>query len=124
MFGAEIEYASGSDLDRFSKYGFGSFSDIRVHGYQTSKVRAEEVLAAHLTYGFDIGKVFRLDLVGDAAWATDETSGLDSELLGGVGVVGTVLGPWKTIINMDVGVAVTGPDDGFTALVAFLKLFD
>jgi hypothetical protein len=123
-FGAEIEYASGSDLDRFSKYEFGSFSDIRVRGYQSSKVRAEEVLAAHLTYGFDIGNVFRLDLVGDAALATDETAGLDRELLGGVGVVGTVLGPWQTIINIDLGVAVTGPDDGVTATVAFLKLFD
>jgi hypothetical protein len=123
-FGAEIEYASGNDLDRFSKYEFGSFSDIRVRGYQSSKVRAEEVLAAHLTYGFDIGNVFRLDLVGDAAWATDDSTGLDRELLGGVGVVGTVLGPWQTIINLDLGVAVTGPDDGVTATVAFLKLFD
>ena len=123
-FGAELEYASGSDLDRFSKYEFGTFSDVQVHGYQTSKVRAEEVVAAHLTYGFDIGKVFRLDLVGDAAWATDETSGLDKELLGGIGLSGTVLGPWKTIINADIGFAVEGPDDGVTALVAFLKLFD
>ena len=123
-FGAELEYASGSDLDRFSKYEFGSFSDVQVHGYQSSKVRAEEVLAAHLTYGFDIGNVFRLDLVGDAAWATDETAGLDKELLGGIGLAGTVLGPWKTIINADIGFAVEGPDDGVTALVAFLKLFD
>jgi hypothetical protein len=123
-FGAEAEYASGSDLDRFSKYEFGSFSDIQVHGYQSNKVRAEEVLAAHLTYGFDVANLFRLDLVGDAAWATDETSGLDRELLGGVGISGTVLGPWKTIINADIGVAVAGPDDGISAFVAFLKLFD
>jgi hypothetical protein len=123
-FGAEIEYASGSDLDRFSKYEFGTFSDIQVHGYQSDKVRAEEVLAAHLTYGFDIAKVFRVDLVGDAAWATDEVSGLDQELLGGVGIAGTFLGPWKTVVNADVGVAVAGPDDGVGVFVAFLKLFD
>ena len=54
----------------------------------------------------------------------EEISGLDNELLGGVGIVGTVLGPWKTIINTDVGFAVTGPDDGFAAYIAFLKLFD
>ena len=95
-----------------------------MHGYQSNKVRADEVLATHLTYGFDIANIFRLDLVGDAAWATEEISGLDQELLGGVGVVGTFLGPWKTVVNADVGFAVTGPDDGFAAYIAFLKLFD
>ena len=122
-FGAELEYLDGSDLDRFSKYDFGFFSDVTVHGYQTGKVRAEEALAAHLTYGFDIGGVFRLDLVGDVAWATDEASGLRSELLAGVGVAGTVIGPWQTVINLDVGVAVDGPDDGVSVFLAVLKLF-
>ncbi|MFQ5348835.1 MAG: hypothetical protein ACE5EG_00165 [Thermoanaerobaculia bacterium] len=122
-FGAELEYLDGSDLDRFSKYDFGFFSDVTVHGYQSGKVRAEEALAAHLTYGFDVGGVFRLDLVGDAAWATDTASGLDNELLAGVGLVGTVIGPWQTVINVDIGAAVDGPDDGFTAFLAVLKLF-
>jgi hypothetical protein len=39
-------------------------------------------------------------------------------------VAGTVVGPWSTIINVDLGVAVAGPDDGITATIAFLKLFD
>ena len=123
-FGAELEYLDGSDLDRFSKYDFGFFSDVTVHGYQSGKVRAEEALAAHLTYGFDVGGVFRLDLVGDAAWATDQASELDNELLAGVGLAGTVIGPWKTVINVDIGAALDGPDDGFTAFLAVLKLFN
>ncbi len=122
-FGAELEYRDGSDLDRFSKYDFGFFSDITVHGYRSGKVRAEEALAAHLTYGFDVASVFRLDLVGDAAWATDPASGLDHELLAGVGLVGTVVGPWQTVINLDIGKAVAGPDDGFSVFLAALKLF-
>ncbi len=122
-FGTELEYLDGSDLDRFSKYDFGFFSDVTVRGYQSGKVRAEEALAAHLTFGFDVGSVFRLDLVGDAAWASDQASGLDSELLAGFGLAGTVVGPWKTVINVDVGAAVDGPDDGFTAFLAVLKLF-
>jgi hypothetical protein len=121
--GTSLEYLDGSDLDRFSKYDFGFFSDVTVHGYQSGKVRAEEALAAHLTYGFDIGSVFRLDLVGDAAWATDRASGLDSELLAGVGLVGTIIGPWKTVINTDIGVALDGPDDGYSVFFAVLKLF-
>jgi hypothetical protein len=122
-FGVEFEYVDGSDLDRFSKYDFSFFSDTRVRGYQSGKVRAEEALAAHLAYGFDVGQLFRIDLLGDAAWATDQVAGLDRELLAGLGVAGTFVGPWRTVINLDVGVAVAGPDDGVTAFLAVLKLF-
>ncbi len=121
--GAEIDYAGGSDLDRFSKYEFGFFGGTRVHGYQSNRVRAEEAWAAHLTYGFEIGELLRLDAVADAAWATDEATGLDNELLGGVGLAGTFIGPWQTVVNLDVGMPVAGPDDGFVLYVVFLKLF-
>ncbi|MFQ5527427.1 MAG: hypothetical protein ACE5GX_14325 [Thermoanaerobaculia bacterium] len=123
-FGAELEYLDGSNLDRFSKFDFGTFSDVRVRGYQTGKVRAEEALAAHFNYGWNVGGAFRLEALADAAWATEKISGLDRELLAGVGVAGTLVGPWSTLINVDLGVAVDGPDDGITATIAVLKLFD
>jgi hypothetical protein len=122
--GLELNYAGGTDLDRFSKYQFGFFGGNRVHGYQMGKVRAEEVYAGHLSYGFEIGSLFRLEGLLDAAWATDETSGLDNELLAGAGVSGTFVGPWETLINIDIGAPVDGPDDGMVAYVVFLKLFD
>jgi hypothetical protein len=121
--GAEIDYVGGSDLDRFSKYQFGFFGGTRVHGYQSNRVQAEEAWAAHLTYGFEVGEFLRLDAVADAAWATDEATGLDNELLAGVGLAGTFIGPWQTVVNLDVGVPVAGPDDGFVLYVVFLKLF-
>ena len=122
--GLEVEYLGGSDLDRFSKYQFGFFGDTRVHGYQIGKVRAEEVYAGHATYGFELGSLLRLDAIVDAAWVTDPTSGLDRELLAGVGVAGTFMGPWETIINMDIGTPIAGPDDGIVAYIVFLKLFN
>ncbi len=122
--GLELNYAGGEDLDRFSKYQFGFFGGNRVHGYQIGKVRAEEAYAAHLTYGFEIGKLLRLDAVYDAAWATDATAGLDRESLTGIGLMGTFIGPWDTIVNLDVGTPLSGPDDGVVAYVVFLKLFD
>ena len=70
-----------------------------------------------------MGEVFRLQLIGDAAWATDETAGFDQELLAGVGVAGNFVGPWSTLVRLDVGAAVAGPDEGFTLFLAFLKLF-
>ena len=43
---------------------------------------------------------------------------------GGVGIAGTFIGPWQTVVNLDFGVPVAGPDDdGFTLFLAFLKLF-
>ncbi|HVS62552.1 MAG TPA: hypothetical protein VMT85_03500 [Thermoanaerobaculia bacterium] len=121
--GLELEYAGGEDLDRFSKYQFGFFSGIRVHGYQTDRVRAEEAWAAHLSYGFDILEIFRVDLLADVAWATDEPAGFDQEMLAGLGVSGTFVGPWGTVVNVDVGTPIEGPDDGWSAFIAFLKLF-
>ncbi len=122
-FSAQVNYLSGSDLDRFSKYEFGFFGATRVHGYQSNRVRATDVSAAHVSYGFALGDLFRLDVLGDAAWATDKDTGLDNELLAGAGIAGTFIGPWKTIVSMDLGVPVAGPDDGFVVYVVFLKLF-
>lgn len=121
--GVELDWVSGSDLDRFSKYQFGFFGGTRVHGYQSNRVRAEEAIATHLSYGFEIGEFLRLDAVGDVAWATDEASGLDNEMLAGVGLAGTFIGPWQTVVNLDFGVPVAGPDDGFVMYLVFLKLF-
>jgi hypothetical protein len=121
--GVEVNAFGGRDLDRFSKYQFGFFGGNRVHGYQIGKVRAEKGYAAHLTYGFEVGNLLRLDAVGDAAWATDRTSGLDRELLAGAGVQGTFMGPWETLVSIDVGTPVAGPDTGVVAYIVFLKLF-
>ncbi len=122
--GAEIHYAGGKDLDRFSKYQFGFFGSNRVQGYQSNRVRAEKLWATHVSYGFEIGEVLRIDAVGDVAWASDRLSGLDHEMLAGVGIQGTFMGPWQTVVNLDVGTPVAGPDHGFGLYLVFLKLFN
>ncbi len=121
--GLEFDYASGSNLDRFSKYQFGFFGGTRVHGYQSNSVRATTIYAGHGSYGFEIGEAFRVDAVADAALATDRENGLQNELLGGVGIAGTFIGPWQTVVNLDIGTPVAGPDHGFTLYLVFLKLF-
>ena len=72
----------------------------------------------------EVGNLLRFDAIGDAAWATDEVSGLDNELLAGVGLQGSFIGPWETLIQVDLGTPLAGPDDGLVAYVVFLKLFD
>jgi hypothetical protein len=121
--GVELDYVGGTRLDRFSKYQFGFFGDTRVHGYQSNRVRAETAMLGHLTYGFEINETLRLDGVFDYALATDKLNGLNHEPLGGVGIVGSFMGPWETLVNLDVGVPVIGPASGFVMYVALLKLF-
>jgi len=121
--GVEIEYFDGQDLDRFSKYEFGFFGDVSVNGYQSGRVRGESGYAAHLSYGLELGEVIRLEAEGDAAWVDDEIAGFDGEMLAGVGFSGGFVGPWNTLVNVEVGTPVAGPDDGFVAFIVFLKLF-
>ncbi len=122
-FGIELDHLDGADLDRFSKYDFGFFGDSRISGYQGGLVRASEANGVHLNYGFELGKVIRVELKGDVVWASDEATGLEDELLAGIGLNGTLMGPWQTILNFDVGFPVEGPADDFVAYLVFLKLF-
>jgi hypothetical protein len=121
--GTEIDYFAGSHLDRFSKYQFGFFGGTRIHGYRSNAVRAQQAYVAHLSYGFDFGSAFRLDALADAALATDTLNHLHHTLLAGTGVAGSLMGPWQTLVTLDVGVPVAGPDHGFVLYLVFLKLF-
>ena len=121
--GIELEHLNGEDLDRFSSYDFGIFGDSSVGGYPSGLVRAEEATGIHLNYGVSLGELFRVELEGDAVWATNEATGLDNELLAGIGLEGTVTLPWQTLVNFEIGQALDGPADGIAARIVFLKLF-
>ncbi len=121
--GLEFDYAGGSDLDRFSNYQFGFFGGTRVHGYKSNSVSATQVWAGHASYGFGVGETFHLEGIADAALATDKINGLRNKLLGGLGVQGTFVGPWQTVVNLDLGTPVVGPDHGVVLYLVFLKLF-
>lgn len=121
--GIDFQYVDGQNLDRFSKYELGFFSDVRVRGYESNRIRAARAFSSTMSYGLEMGELFRLQGLADTAWVTDEASGLENEFAAGVGIAGTVIGPWQTIIRMDLGKAVAGPDDSFTVFVTFLKLW-
>ena len=121
--GAEVNYFAGDHLDRFSKYEFGFFGGTRIHGYRSNAVRASEAVIGHLSYGFDFSDLFRIDTLFDAALATDKETGLHNTLLAGTGVAGSLMGPWQTLVTLDVGLPVAGPDHGFVLYLVFLKLF-
>jgi hypothetical protein len=118
-----LDHLDGRDLDRFSKFGFDTFGDSIVAGYQRGLVTAESADVIHLSYGFNLAELLRLELRGDAAWASDEATGLDNELLAGLSLNGTLMGPWQTVVNFDIGVPIEGPAEDFTVRLVFLKLF-
>ena len=121
--GLRLEHLDGQDLDRFSKFSFHAFGDSTVAGYQRGLVTAESANVIHLSYGFNLAELLRLELRGDAAWASDEATGLDNELLAGLSLNGTLMGPWQTLVNFDIGIPVEGPAEDFTVRLVFLKLF-
>jgi len=119
-----FEHLDGSNLDRFSGYDFGMFGDASVSGYQSGLVRAEKANGAHLLGGINYFEKIRFDLKADAVWASNTMTGLDNELLAGVGLEGTMTLPWQLIMNFEAGYAIAGPGKGNIALrVFFLKLF-
>jgi hypothetical protein len=122
--GVSIEHLDSRNTDRFSGYDFGLFGDSTVAGYPTGLVRAEEVNGAHLSGGINVMELIRLNVGIDAVWASNQATGLDNELLAGIGAGGTLTLPWQLLLNFDVGYAIAGPGEGSFAVRAFvLKLF-
>jgi len=122
--GLTLEHLDGENLDRFSGYDFGIFGSSPVAGYPSGLVRAEKADGAHLLAGINYFDKIRFEVKGDAVWASNAMTGLDKELLAGIGVGGTMTLPWQLIMNFEAGYAVAGPGKGSVALrVFFLRLF-
>jgi hypothetical protein len=119
-----VEHLDSSNTDRFSGYDFGLFGDVTVAGYPSGLVRAERASGAHLRGGLNVMELIRMSVGVDAIWASNEATGLDNELLAGIGVGGTLTLPWQLIMDFDLGYAFAGPGEGgFAMRVFFLKLF-
>jgi len=121
---AELDYLDGSRLDRFSKYELGFFGAQRIHGIRSGSVRAEKAILGHLSYGFVFSQQFRLEAFYDHGLIDDTTAGYAREPFQGIGVGGQTVGPYGTILRLDVGKSIgRNAQDGFVANVVFLKLF-
>jgi hypothetical protein len=121
--GIELSWFDGNDLDRFSKFELGSFGGERLRGVRSDSVRADTLFTGHLSYGFVVGDLFRLEGFYDAASVTDKASSLDGELFQGIGIGGQTVAPWGLLIRFDLGKTIgSTSQDGFTGTILFLKL--
>ncbi len=122
--GLEVNYFDGQNLDRFSKYELGPFGAMRVRGISSGSVRAEKAVVGHISYGLVFSQQFRLEAFYDHAIIDDAVAGFTREPFQGVGIGGQTIGPYGTILRLDVGKSVGRNAQGdFTANVIFLKLF-
>lgn len=120
----DVNYLDGKNLDRFSKYELGFFGAQRIHGVQSGSVRAEKAILSHLSYGFVFSDQFRLEAFYDQGWLTDAVAGYSHEPFQGIGVAGQTVGPYGTLLRLDIGKTVgRNAQGGFVANVVFLKLF-
>jgi hypothetical protein len=119
-----LEHLDGENLDRFSGYDFGLFGDSSVAGYQSGLVRGEKGDGIHVSGGVNWLDKLRFELEADAVWATNASTGLDNELLAGIGVGGSLTLPWQLVTDFEIGYAVAGPGKGsFAVRIVFLRLF-
>jgi hypothetical protein len=119
-----LEHLDGKNLDRFSGYDFGLFGDSSVAGYQSGLVRGEKADGIHLSGGVNWLDKLRVEVEADAVWATNASTGLDNELLAGIGVGGSLTLPWQLVTDFEIGYAVAGPGKGSLAVrIVFLRLF-
>ncbi len=101
----EGEWFTGSRLDRFSESQF-SFFGTRVHGLSGSGVRFDRGGVARVQYSFNVADVIRFDAALDHAYVRDSLTSDRFDRFTGFGVSGNLMGPWQTILQFDVGVAV------------------
>lgn len=120
----EVDYLSGQRLDRFSKYELGFFGAQKIHGIKSGSVRAEKAVLGHLSYGLVFSDQFRLEAFYDMGLLTDKLAGFDAEPFQGIGIGGQTVGPYGTLLRLDIGKSVgRNAQKGFVANVVFLKLF-
>jgi hypothetical protein len=120
-----IEYLGGSNLDRFSRYEFGTFSGHPINGYKSGSLRTEQALVMNLSYGLNIEDIIRFEGFYDQALVKDEISGFENAYFSGAGILASLNGPFKnSIIRGQVGVPVVSHGvHGVVVNVLLLKLF-
>jgi len=120
-----LSYQGGSNLDRFSKYEFGTFSGNPVRGYKSGSLRTESAFVANVSYGLNIEDLIRFEGFYDQALLKDKRSGFNNTYFSGAGLLASFNGPWQnSILRGEIGTPVVSHGvHGFVVNVLLLKLF-
>jgi len=124
---AAVSWLDGKDLDRFSRYEFTYMGKKSLSGFSGSGVRFDRGATTRLLYEFNVGDVIRFGMNVDYAKVKPlrDADGWQSHT--GVGLSGSVAGPWKTLWALDVGYAlqsdIPAARHNYTVGLVVLKLW-
>jgi hypothetical protein len=103
----EASYMTGRDLDRFSRYTFGSF-DNRLRGYPSALIRYDRGAVVRGTAGWSAARLLRLDAFADSAYVHDPGFGSAARSYSGVGAAAEIPAPFGTLVAVEWGYGFQG----------------
>lgn len=126
-FGASVSYQDGQDLDRFSRFQAGVFSN-PIGGFAGSGLRWDTGAIARLRYGWSLLELAGVEIGLDWARVRDEAvedAWFDNQ---GLTLSGSFTGPRGTVLNLDLGYALGSElfpeaEQNVTVQFLLLKLF-
>jgi hypothetical protein len=96
---------AGADLDRFSRFTFGTF-DNRLHGYPSALIRYDRGGVVRTAIAWSAGAGVRLDGFADTAQVHDPGFGSGLRNYTGFGAAAEVPAPWRTLAAVEWGYGV------------------
>jgi hypothetical protein len=103
----EGTYMTGWDLDRFSRYTFGSF-DNRLRGYPSALIRYDRGAVFRGAAAWSAGRLLRLDGFFDSAYVRDPGFGRGGRRYSGLGAAAEVPAPFGTLVAVEWGYGFQG----------------
>lgn len=100
---------AGQDLDRFSRYAFGTF-DNRLHGYPSALVRYDRGGVVRGSASWSPGRLARLDVFLDSAQVRDRGFGSRFRNYTGVGAAVEAPAPFGLLTAVEWGYGFRGID--------------
>jgi hypothetical protein len=103
----EGAWMDGHDLDRFSRYSFGTF-DNRLRGYPSALIRYDRGGAVRLATAWAAGRALRVDGFLDTAYVHDPGFGDGLRRYAGAGAAVEAPGPFGTLLAVEWGYGFQG----------------
>lgn len=103
----EAAWMSGHDLDRFSRYTFGTF-DNRLRGYPSALIRYDRGAVVRAAAAWSAARWLRADGFVDSAWVHDPGFGRGLRRYTGVGAAAEIPAPFGTLAAIEWGYGFQG----------------
>jgi hypothetical protein len=103
----EGAWMAGADLDRFSRFSFGTF-DNRLRGYPSALIRYDRGGVLRLAAAWGAARLVRVDGFVDAAWVHDPGFGAGLKNYTGVGGAIEAPAPFGTLVAIEWGYGFQG----------------